>query len=80
MLFVVFPLVLLIICLLFFVILITVCLDVFHLGFILLGTLCVSWTQLTISFPTLRNFSAIITSNIFWGPFPLSSPSGTPIM
>ena len=50
---------------LFFVSLITVCFDVFHLGFILLGTLCVSWTQLTVSFPILRKFSAIITSNIF---------------
>ena len=38
-----------------------------------------SWTWLTISFPTLGNFSAI-SSNIFSGPFSLSSPSGTPIM
>ena len=30
--------------------------------------------------PMLQNFSAIISSNMFLGPFSLSSPSGTPIM
>ena len=34
----------------------------------------------TCTFPMLWNFSAIIFSNIFSGPFSLSSPSGTPIM
>ena len=33
---------------------------------------------MTISFPVFRNFSAIISSNIFSCPFSLSSPSGTP--
>ena len=64
---------------LIFVSLITMCLDVFLLGFILPGTLCASWTSLTISFPLLGKFSAIISSNIFSGPFFLSSP-GTPMM
>ena len=60
---------------LIFVSLITMCLDVFLFGFILLGTLCASWTWFTISFSVLGKFSAIITSNIFSGPFFLSSPS-----
>ena len=64
---------------LIFVSLITMCLSVFLLGFILPGTLCASWTWLTISFPMLGKFSAIISSNVFLGLFSLSS-SGTPIM
>ena len=56
------------------------CLGVFLLGFIFRGTLCAPWTWLTISFPMLRKFSAIISSNIFSGPFSLSPPPGTPIM
>ena len=63
---------------LIFVILITICLGVFLLGFILPGTLCVSWTWLTISFSMLEKFSAIISSSIFSDSF--SSPSETPIM
>ena len=54
--------------------------SLFLLGFILPGTLWDSWTWLTISFPMLGKFSAIIFSNIFSGTFSLSSPSGTPIM
>ena len=65
---------------LFFANLIIMCLGMFLLGFILYGTLCASWTWMAISFPTLGNFSTIISSNIFSGPFSLSSPSGTPIM
>ena len=42
--------------------------------------LCFSWTWLTVSFPMFRHFSAIISSNIFLGPFSLSAPSQTPIM
>ena len=56
---------------LIFVSLITACLGVFLLGFILPGTLCASWTWVAISFPMLGNFSAIISSNIFSGPFSL---------
>ena len=41
---------------LFFVSLITMCLGMFLLGFILPGTLCASWTWLTISFPMLGKF------------------------
>ena len=54
---------------LIFVSLITMCLVVFLLGFILLGTLCASWARLIISFPMLGKFSAIISSNIFSGYF-----------
>ena len=53
--------------------LITTCLGVFLLGFILPGTLCASWTWVVISFPMLGKFSTIISSNIFSGPFSLSS-------
>ena len=64
---------------LIFVNLINMCLGVFHLGFILFGALWVSWTCVTISFPILGKFSAIISSSIFSWPFFLSS-SGTPII
>ena len=56
--------------------LITMCLGVFLLGFILYGTLCASWTWVPVSFPMFVKFSTIISSNIFSGPFCLSSPSG----
>ena len=73
MLFVVCPLLLLIFLSLIFTSLITMCLDVFLLGFILPGTLYASWTWLTISFPKLGKFSAIISSNIFSDPVSLLS-------
>ena len=56
--------------------LITICLCTFLLGFILYGTLCASWTWVAISFPMLGKFLTIISSNIFSGPFSLSSPLG----
>ena len=65
---------------LIFVNLITMCLGMILFGFILPGTLCTSWTWVTVSFPMLGKFSAITSSRIFSGPFSLSSPSGTPIM
>ena len=75
-----FPLLLLIFYLsLIFVSFIIICLGVFLLGFILPGTLCASWTWLTISFPMFEELSAIISSNIFSCPFCLSY-SGTHIM
>ena len=52
-----------------FVSLISMCLGVFLLGFILYGTLCASWTWLTISFSMLGKFSTIISSKIFLIPF-----------
>ena len=58
--------------------LITMCLGVFLLGVIVPGMLCASWTWLTISSPMFGKFSAIISLNIFSGPF--FSPSGTPIL
>ena len=53
---------------LIFVSLINMCLGVFHLGFILFGTLWVSWTLVAISFSTLGKFSTIVSSN-FLMPF-----------
>ena len=53
--------------------LITVCLGVFLLGFILYGTHCASWTWVAISFPVLGKFLTIISSNIFSGPLSLFS-------
>ena len=50
------------------------CLNVFLLGFIMAGTLCASWTWLTISFHILVKFSAI---NYFLRSF-LFFPSGPP--
>ena len=52
---------------------------VFCLWFILFGTLWVSWTWVTISFPILGKFSTIISSSIFSWSFFLSSSSGTPM-
>ena len=63
-----------------FVSLISMCLGVFLLGFILYGTLCASWTWLTLSFSMLGKFSTIISSKIISYPFFFSSSSGTPII
>ena len=65
---------------LIFVNLINMCLGLFHLGFILFGTLQVSWPWVAISFPNLGKFSTIISSSIFSWPFFLSSSSGTPMI
>ena len=46
------------------------------LGFILFGTLWVSWTWVIISFPILGKFSTIISSIFSWSFF-LFSSSGT---
>ena len=63
---------------LIFASLITMCLGVFLLGFILYGTRCTSWTWVAISFPMLGKFSTKTSSNIFSDPFFFSSSSGTP--
>ena len=60
--------------------LINICLSMFLFGFILYGTLCVSWTWLTLSFPILGKFLTIISSSIFSDPFFFYSSSGTPII
>ena len=65
---------------LIFVILINMCLWLFHLGFILLGTLWVSWTWKAISFPNLGTFSTTSSPTIFSCPFFLSSSFGTPMI
>ena len=50
---------------LIFVNLINTCLGVFCLGFILFGSLWVSWNWVIISLPILGTFSTIISSSIF---------------
>ena len=66
---------------LIFVNLINMCFGVFHLGFIMFGTLSVFWTWVIISFPILGKLSTIISLSIFWRPFFLSSSSsGTPMI
>ena len=77
-----FPLLLFNICplCLIFVNLINMCLGVFHLGFILFETLCVSWTWVIISSPLIWKFSTIISSCIFSLSFFLSSSSETPMI
>ena len=60
--------------------LINMCLGVFRLGFILFGTLWVSWTWVAISFPILGKFLTIIFSSIFSCPFILSFYSQTPMI
>ena len=55
------------------------CLGLFLFGFILYGTLCASWTWLTLSFSMLGQFSSIISSKIFSYLFFFSS-SGTCII
>jgi len=79
MLFVVFPLFLLIFYQsLIFVCLITMCLSVFLLGFILPGTLCASWTWLTNFLSHVREVLSYYLYKYFLRSF-LSS-SGTSIM
>ena len=54
---------------LIFAIVITVCFDVDLFGLILFGTLCASWTRMSISFPRLGNFSATFSSKFSLPPF-----------
>ena len=63
-----------------FVNLISMCLGMLLLGFILCGTLCACWTSLTVSFPILGKFSTMISSKFFSYPFFFSSSSVTPII
>ena len=53
---------------LIFINLTNMCPGVFYLGFILFGTLWVSWAWVVISFPILGKFSTIISSSIFSWP------------
>ena len=63
-----------------FGILIMMCLGVGLFASILFGTVCVSWTCMSISFTKLGKFSVIIFSNRFLVSCSFSSPSGTPMM
>ena len=63
-----------------FVSLISMCLGMFLLGFLLYRTLCTSWAWLTISFSMLGKFSTIISSKIFSYLFLYSSLSATPVI
>ena len=63
---------------LIFASLITCVLGCSSLGYPTLGAWWASWTWLTISYPMLGKFSAIISSNIFLDSLPLASPSRTP--
>ena len=65
---------------LIFVSLINMSLGMFHLGFILFGTLWYSWNCVTNSFPILGKISTIISSKIFSFFFLLYSPSGMSII
>ena len=49
------------------------CLSVLLCGLILFGSLCTSWIWVAISFPRFGRFSAIISPDIFLGPFCLFS-------
>ena len=62
-----------------FVSLISMCIGVFLLVFILYWTLCASWTWLTISFSMLEKSSSIISSKFFLYPLFYSSSSGIPV-
>ena len=62
---------------LIFIILITVCFGVVLFGLILFQTLCAFWSWLSLPFPRLWKFSAIMFSNMFSAPLCLCS---TPIM
>ena len=63
----------------FFFSLINMGVDMLLLVFILYVSLCASWTCMTVSFPMLGKFSAIISSNTFSDSFFFSGLSGTPI-
>ena len=49
------------------------CFDLVLMEFILFGVFCASWIWITVSFPILRKFSTIISSNNFSGLFSLFS-------
>jgi len=56
---------------LIFTLLTTVCLGVFFFGLTPFGTLCASWTWVSISFPRLGKFSTLRSSSIFSASFSL---------
>ncbi|KAF6099747.1 hypothetical protein HJG60_011485 [Phyllostomus discolor] len=62
-----------------FAILIMMCLEVGLFGFLLIGTLCVSWISVTLSLIKLGKYSIITFSSRFSIPCS-SSTSGTPII
>ena len=60
-----FPMLLLILSIFNFVILITMCFGVFLFEFILYEILCTYWFWITVSFPRLGNFLAIMSPDMF---------------
>ena len=63
-----------------FAILVIVYLGVGLFGFILFGTLCPSYTWVSVSFLRFGTFSAIISSSTFLNSRSVCFPSGIPIM
>ena len=63
-----------------FAVLIMICLEVDLFGFLLIGTVCVSWICVTFSLIRLGKFSIVTFSNRFSIPCSSSSPSGIPII
>ena len=54
--------------------------SIFLFGFILYGTLCMSYTWVTVSFPRFGRFQLLCLQLYFHPVSTLSSPSGTPIL
>ena len=63
-----------------FAILIIMYLGVDLFRFILFGSVCVYWTWMSVFFPRLRNFSARMSSGMFYTAFSSLFASGTSIM
>jgi len=53
------------------------CFGMFLLQFTLHGAFCTSWTWVTVSFPLLGEFSAVLSSNIFSGPSKTPDANGS---
>ena len=65
---------------LIFAILIIMCLGVVLFGLILFWPYCVYWTWMSVFFPRLRKFSALMSSGMLYTAFSFLFASGTSIM